>query len=116
MRRRDSTTYLCGGIFDDLCLIGQSLLLQGKRPVSGGLWGSPKGGDPLERAVGPPSSCSSSLSTLFFVKQNPHQLLQTDNPDSRGSAVSCTYRRCQGFACQAEKEENPGLHLSADLE
>lgn len=26
----DRTTYLCGGILDDLCLIGQSLLLQGK--------------------------------------------------------------------------------------
>lgn len=35
VRRRDRSTYLCGGIFNDLCLIRQSLLLQRKMHMRG---------------------------------------------------------------------------------
>lgn len=44
VRRRDRTTYLCGGIFNDLCLIRQSLLLQRKMHMSGDPWISHNGG------------------------------------------------------------------------
>lgn len=37
--RGSAVTYLCGEIFNHLRLIRQSLLLQGKRTMSWGLWG-----------------------------------------------------------------------------
>lgn len=56
------------------------------------------------------------LLVLFIGKENPQQIHRVLDTSPLGSAGSPTHRSCQGFACQAEKEENPGSHLSANPE
>lgn len=66
---RGRVTYLCGGVFNDLRLIGQSLLLQEKRTMSWSPWGrrSQGGDDPLGWPVGPPSGFLSRAAPQVFI-------------------------------------------------
>lgn len=88
MTRRSRVTYLCGGVFDDLRLIGQSLLLQGKRTVSWGPRGGRcQGGDLPGQMSGPPLGFLSPIPQGFihYKRKSPSDRADRQPREQRGS-------------------------------